>query len=225
MRLGEEYSLSTGIAESVEPVAIKRSQSSTCAVSSKSKVWHVLADLEEETNLFSQILHSQSICSNSVHGNSNSVHSDSSIDLSPTKVSSSITKHDLHEMISIVEKAMERKDWDAVICELEHIILLFTTDTGGQTEFLGLQASLVHGPSLNLLFSRLVDELDSKYKESYTDENGLETVDELFILTVQDCLFQTLHVVVAPSVVRNKAVILTRDPTLRCCLLGPIKTL
>ena len=98
----------------------------------------------------------------------------------------------LDEMFSIIGEAMEEDNWDAVAYLLEDIILLINTDTGGQAEFLDLHASLVQGPSFNLLFSRLVDQLDSQFKVYYTNEDGESTEEEDSTFTLEEILFQSL---------------------------------
>ena len=98
----------------------------------------------------------------------------------------------LVEMFGIIESAMEAEDWDKVKYLLEDLILLINTDTGGQAEFLDLHASLVQGPSLNLLFSRLVDDLDSQFEVYYTNQEGVSTEKEDSIITVEQVLFQSL---------------------------------
>ena len=67
-----------------------------------------------------------------------------------------------------------------------------SSDTGGQAEFLDLYASLVSGPSLNLLFSRLVDNVDSIFKMYYTNEEGVSTEKEDSTMTVEEVLFTAL---------------------------------
>ena len=72
---------------------------------------------------------------------------------------------------------------------LDDLTLLINTDTGGHGEFLDLQASLVQGPSLNLLFSQLVDDLDSLF---YTNKKGLSTDKEDSTVTLEEILFQAI---------------------------------
>ena len=95
-------------------------------------------------------------------------------------------------MFSVINEAMETEDWDKVKYLLEDTILVINTDTGGHAEFLDLQASLVQGPSFNLLFSRLVDQLDSLFKIYYTNEEGVSTDMEDSTMTVEEVLFQAL---------------------------------
>ena len=102
------------------------------------------------------------------------------------------TDDEIDEMLGVVHTAMENKNWDEVKYHLENMILLINTDVGGQAEFLDLQASLVQGPSFNLLFSRLVDELESQFEVYYTNEEGESTEKEDSIMTTEQVLFQCL---------------------------------
>jgi hypothetical protein len=102
------------------------------------------------------------------------------------------TDRELNEMFSVINQAMQVKDWDKVSYLLDDMIFLITTDTGGQAEFLDLHASLVQGPSLNLLFSRLVDDLDSLFEVYYTSKEGESTEREDSIMTEEEVLFQCL---------------------------------
>ena len=63
-----------------------------------------------------------------------------------------------------MSSAMSSSDWESPKCELEDIILLSSADTGGHAEFLDMHPALINGPSFNLLFSRLTDELDEPFK-------------------------------------------------------------
>ena len=110
-------------------------------------------------------------------------------DLSGT---SKIAEDDIDEMFSIIGEAMEEDQWDAVQYLLNDIILLIHTDTGGQAEFMDLHASLVQGPSFNLLYSRLVDHLDSHFKVHYINEEGVSTKEKDSTMTAAEVLFQAL---------------------------------
>ena len=102
------------------------------------------------------------------------------------------SEHEIEETFSIIFSAMENKDWDKVKYHLDNLILLINTDTGGQAEFLDMHSSLVQGPSFNLLFSRLVDELESQFEVYYTNEEGESTEKEDSIMTTEQVLFQCL---------------------------------
>ena len=103
-----------------------------------------------------------------------------------------VSDADFEEVFSVINEGMKADDWDKVKYLLEDLTLLISTDTGGQAEFLDLHASLVQGPSFNLLFSRLVDELDSQFEMYYTNEDGVSTEKENSTMTVEEVLFQAL---------------------------------
>ena len=96
------------------------------------------------------------------------------------------------DIYSIINKAMQSDQWDKVKYELEKITLLISTDTGGHAEFLDMYAALVSGPSFNLLFSSLKDDLDSPFKVYFTDENNESTEEYSSDLTVEEVLFPAL---------------------------------
>ena len=109
-----------------------------------------------------------------------------------TKGSTKISDADFEEVFRVINDGMETDDWDKVKYILEDLTLLISTDTGGQAEFLDLHASLVQGPSFNLLFSRLVDKLDSQFDMYYTNEDSVSTEKENSTMTVEEVLFQAL---------------------------------
>ena len=96
------------------------------------------------------------------------------------------------DIYSVINKAMQSDQWDKVKYELEKITLLISTDTGGHAEFLDMYAALVSGPSFNLLFSSLKDDLDSPFKVYFTDENSESTEEYYSDLTVEEVLFPAL---------------------------------
>ena len=111
---------------------------------------------------------------------------------SSTSTTVPTTDADFEQVFSVINDGMETNDWDEVKYILEDLTLLISTDTGGQAEFLDLHASLVQGPSFNLLFSRLVDKLDSQFEMYYTNEDGVSTEKENSTMTVEEVLFQAL---------------------------------
>ena len=112
---------------------------------------------------------------------------------------SPIADDDIDEMFSIIGSVLENDQWDAFKYVLEDFILLINTDTGGQAEFLDLQASLMQGPSFNLLYSRLVDDLDSHFKDFFVDKMGRSTQKVDSSGNVTDVLFQTLSSIACAS--------------------------
>ena len=99
--------------------------------------------------------------------------------------------HITEDILSLISDAVSRDDTDLQKL-LDDMILLINTDTGGQAEFLDLHSSLVDGPSLNLLFHRLQDDLHSVFETHYTYDNGSSTRKVESTLTVEEVLFQAL---------------------------------
>ena len=97
----------------------------------------------------------------------------------------------------LFNKALESgSDWESLKCELEDIILLSSADTGGHAEFLDMHPALINGPSFNLLFSRLTDELGEPFKVYFTDEDHTSTEEEDSDSTVEEVMFHTLSSII-----------------------------
>ena len=122
-----------------------------------------------------------------------------------SSATASVADDEIEEMLGVINEAMEAEDWDKVKYLLDDLILLINTDTGGQAEFLDLQASLVQGPSFNLLFSRLVDDLESQFEVYYTNEDGESTEKEDSTITVEEVLMQCLSSIACYSGVFSDA--------------------
>ena len=205
---GEKVQRSTGVAEEGGQVIIR--DVSTDIGTIQCKAWSLLKDLLEEANMLNQFFYqtaslaysSVPVCkSGSGASNSTSSEPSTKTKLGKRKLRSAVAEgrgeskvdeDDIDEMFSIIGEAMKDDQWDAVQYLLKDIILLIHTDTGGQAEFMDLHASLVQGPSFNLLYSRLVDHLDSQFKVHYTNEEGVSTEEEDSTMTVAEVLFQAL---------------------------------
>ena len=214
-RRGEKEQPSTGVAEAGGQVIIGNRTCSTLGAIS-SKEWSLIKDLLEEGDMLSQVFYQTAQDNPSMDKHEPSVDEVSSshkpsVDEPKTKRFKSslfkaltdagseevgntepVTDADFEEVFSVINDAMEADDWDKVKYLLEDLTLLISTDTGGQAEFLDLHASLVQGPSFNLLFSRLVDKLDSQFEMYYTNEDGVSTEKENSTMTVEEVLFQAL---------------------------------
>ena len=220
-RRGEKEQPSTGVAEAGGQVIIGNRTCSTLGAIS-SKEWSIIRDLLEEGGMLSQVIYqtAQDVDGSSAPrdpiGDKGSTSHDPSVDegsssqpkkssklkmlkssffktlTSITKGFTKISDADFEEVFSVINDGMEADDWDEVKYILEDLTLLISTDTGGQAEFLDLHASLVQGPSFNLLFSRLVDKLDSQFDMYYTNEDGVSTEKENSTMTVEEVLFQAL---------------------------------
>ena len=209
---------STGLAESCGQVFIKKCVSHKIGTIS-SKKWSILEDLRREGNMLIQLIYNSIISptkSNKqpITTSSNSSQADSeeklkaSEDMSRPELkgvsqSESIasdgmsqSEEDQHhnitdDILSLISDAISREDTDLQKL-LDYMILLINTDTGGQAEFLDLHSSLVDGPSLNLLFHRLQDDLHSVFETYYTYDDGSSTRPVESTLTVEEVLFQAL---------------------------------
>ena len=217
---GEKEQPSTGVAEAGGQVFIRKKTVADVGTIS-SKVWSVLEDLEQEAGMLGQILYqavhgSPSTSAGGTSKSSNSAPPNASTGgaargliwslfkvfnafaMSPSDecpeadIEKGPPEADIEEMLGTINQALEMEDWDKVKYLLDDMVLLINTDTGGQAEFLDLQSSLVQGPSFNLLFSRLVDELESQFEVYYTNEESESTSKEDSIITVEQVLFQCL---------------------------------
>ena len=90
-------------------------------------------------------------------------------------------------MFAASNQATEFENWDEPFLQpFDDKVLLINTDIGDQAELLDLHASLIQGPSFNLLFSRLVDELESQFVV-YKDDACSRSIN-----TIEQVLFQYL---------------------------------
>ena len=179
------------------------------------KAWSLLKDLLEEANMLNQFIYQTAYSSDFLgdqkQASETTVGDEVSNSLSKLEVqeekylkpslskdsavpkdASTVAEDDIDEMFAIIMEGLEGDGWDKVKYLLDDVILAIHTDTGGQAEFMDLHASLVQGPSFNLLYSRLVDHLDSQFKACYTNEEGASTEEEDSTMTVAEVLFQAL---------------------------------
>ena len=143
------------------------------------KVWSALSGFGEEANLLSQLIFQAAkkiTKSKAPHGHGQPYCVD---DIS------------IEELFPLLVEDVEGGSWD----DLEDIVLLINTDAGGQAELLGLHSSLVQGPSINLLYSRLIDELDSQFKLRYTTREDTAAEEEYSTITEKEMLFQSLSAI------------------------------
>ena len=205
---------STGLAESCQ-VFIKKCVSHKIGTISSSKKWSVMKDLIKEKNLLIQLIYNSLINSKPSDqpklSESTSIASNTSVDEASfeeqksedvnqselkASVGTSQSEDDQDDVsseniLSLISDAVSHDDTDLQKL-LDDMILLINTDTGGQAEFLDLHSSLVDGPSLNLLFHRLQDDLHSVFETYYTYDDGSSTEPVESTLTVEEVLFQAL---------------------------------
>ena len=197
---------STGVADEQRPVLIELGSGMVTPGE-----WHVLSEGEFANKLiqmFSKLVHGKSsttpppdtpanaspIIDGSTGGQTPLV--SAKADFRSTSPSASIPDME-RSFISLFNKALESgSDWESLKCKLEDIILLSSADTGGHAEFLDMHAALINGPSFNLLFSRLTDELGEPFKVYYTDEDHTSTEEEDSDSTVEEVMFHILSSIV-----------------------------
>ena len=213
---GQKEQPSTGVAESVGQILVLSKMShAICAIVSKE--WTALKDPEDESRMIIKLINNiitskpassgvpQSVPSDQQESTSASFSQSVVVDSESTSINSSVdessaasaspTKANEDDIgdnfLSLVSQSIESGDKDLHEL-LEDMTLLINTDTGGQAEFLDLNSSLVDGPSLNLLFHKLTDDLDKVFETYYTDEDGKSTKKMNSTLTVEEVLFQAL---------------------------------
>ena len=164
---------STGVAESSLQI-ILRPASSEIGTYVPSKGWSVHDSLKDEAKMIKEL-----ICH-------------------ITKTSSllgdqlEVKEEDIDEIFSLLIKNSGNLDSIQLKQMLDGFTLVINSDTGGHAEFLDLHGALVSGPSLNLLFRRLTDKLDSTFNFSFTNKAGISTAEKRSTLTVEEVIFQSL---------------------------------
>ena len=100
------------------------------------------------------------------------------------------------DMNDMLTKAMASKDWEVIKYTLKYTALVKMEDTGGQPEFMDMLPALVMGPSLYLIFCKLIDDLKSRYSISYLDRStGESTIPVESTYTVEEMILQALSAV------------------------------
>ena len=110
----------------------------------------------------------------------------SSIDSKPSQ--SPVTS----EVVEMFRNAVGPKFWENVQPLFEDTAFIKTEDTGGQPEFMDMQAALTIGPALYLLFCKLIDDLHSRYNVSYRSPSGESSTPVQSSYTVEEVILSTL---------------------------------
>ena len=216
IEIDDKEQLSTGLADIQAPVLIMKLGSGMVTPDE----WHVFDEGEYAKKLIqmlSKVVHAKSstipqpgtpanaspIVNTSTSGRaplagSDAQASDASVepDFRSTRTSAPVPDME-RSFTSLFNKALESdSDWESLKCELEDIILLSSADTGGHAEFQDMHPALINGPSFNLFFSRLTDELGEPFKVYYTDEDHTSTQAEDSDSTVEEVMFRILSSIV-----------------------------
>ena len=110
----------------------------------------------------------------------------SSIDSKPSQ--SPVTS----EVVEMFRNAVGPKFWENVQPLFEDTAFIKTEDTGGQPEFMDMQAALTIGPALYLLFCKLIDDLHSHYTVSYRTPSGESSTPMQSTYTVEEVILSAL---------------------------------
>ena len=110
----------------------------------------------------------------------------SSIDSKPSQ--SPVTS----EVVEMFRNAIGPKFWENIQPLFEDTAFIKTEDTGGQPEFMDMQAALTIGPALYLLFCKLIDNLHSRYTVSYRSPSGESSTPVQSSYTVEEVILSAL---------------------------------
>ena len=96
------------------------------------------------------------------------------------------------EVVELFRKAASPSFWKNVKPLFKDTAFIKMEDTGGQPEFMDMQAALTIGPALYLLFCKLIDELQSQYTVSYLSSSGQSTTPMQSTYTVEEVILSAL---------------------------------
>ena len=96
------------------------------------------------------------------------------------------------EVVELFRKAASPSFWKNVKPLFKDTAFIKMEDTGGQPEFMDMQAALTIGPALYLLFCKLIDELQSQYTVSYLSSSGQSTTPVQSTSTVEEVILSAL---------------------------------
>ena len=94
--------------------------------------------------------------------------------------------------LDFFKEALRSDKWATVEAILEGSIMLYFTDTGGQTVFQEVLSALIAGPAAFFLVFKLNDRLDQKYKIEYIQSAEKKTVPYESRFTAKEALLQSL---------------------------------
>ena len=213
---GEMEQPSTGVVES--GIVIRNLSSSTALVTPSE--WRFTQDLAEEANFIlwlffghnfekEVVVDSKMTSSHSSEIAKASQHEVEESPISPmetaiaesaeivSKPSSSIDSRPnqspvIPEVVELFRKAASPSFWKNVKPLFKDTAFIKMEDTGGQPEFMDMQAALTIGPALYLLFCKLIDDLQSQYTVSYLSSSGQSTTPVQSTYTVEEVILSAL---------------------------------
>ena len=191
-------SRSTGVVEYAGQVIIKRSDmrdiSCDMTTISGSSEWSKLKGFMKEDKMLNQLLSQCQLVPKDSTSTNPATKVSKQSSSSASELHTRVKREDIVDMLPPPD-TRNSKDLDDIkilLQDLNELILLINTDTGGQPEFLEMLSALIMGPSLYLLYHRLIDSLDKPFKISYTHPDGKSTDEVESTITVEETLFQIL---------------------------------
>ena len=94
--------------------------------------------------------------------------------------------------LDFFKEALRSDKWATVEAILEGSVMLYFTDTGGQTVFQEVLSALIAGPAAFFLVFKINDRLDQKYKIEYIQSAEKKTVPYESRFTAKEALLQSL---------------------------------
>ena len=181
---------STGVAEKVVQVNIRRSSSTAAQMIQNSSVWKELTLDDEAVTLLMDISRNQTLESHSntpSYSTATSSQSDIQFDTESTVPPSSFKPP-----LEMFKDILHTKGWSAARAYLEGTCIAYLTDTGGQLEFQELLPALVSGPSVFFLVFRLDQDLNQRFTVEYRHPSKGHTSPYESSYTVTEFLLHTL---------------------------------
>ena len=192
---------STGVAEKVIQVDIRRSSSTAAKVVQNSSVWTELTLDDEAVSLLSNISESSH---QTLESQSNAPSQSSSSAISNTSATTAanantttvaeatVAPSSFKPPLEMYEDILRTKDWSVSRDCLEGTCIAYLTDTGGQLEFQELLPALVSGPSVFFLVFRLDQDLNERFTIVYRHPSKGCSVQYESSYTVLEFLLHTL---------------------------------
>ena len=96
------------------------------------------------------------------------------------------------EVVELFSKAASPSFWKNIKPLFKDTAFIKMEDTGGQPEFMDMQAALTICPALYLLFCKLIDDLQSQYAVSYCSPSGESSTPVQSTYTVEEVILSAL---------------------------------
>ena len=211
----KESQPSTGVAEKVVQVDIRRSSSTAAQMSQNSSVWNELTLDDEGLKLLMDIFRDQKLHSDTPSQPSDSPSASPSANTNTTTVSqpdlqfnakATLPPPSFKPPLETFKVILHTKDRSAVHEYLEETCIAHLTDTGGQLEFQELLPALVSGPSVFFLVFRLDQDLNQRFTVEYRHPSKGCTTEYESSYTVTEFLLHTLASIASMDSYMDKSI-------------------